>query len=71
MMIISLAQYALIDCRPLAAPPPLATFLWRRMPVSATTAGDVRVETHGGQLLPRYAHSRLSPVHVGVALNVS
>ena len=57
--ILSLPQYALVDCRPLAAPPPLAMFLWRRMVVSAATAGDVRVETHGGQLLPRYAHSRL------------
>lgn len=59
--ILSLPQYALVDCRPLAAPPPLATFLWRRTAVSAATAGDVRVETHGGQLLPRYAHSRLRP----------
>ena len=60
-VILSLPQYALVDCRPLAAPPPLATFLWRRTAVSAATAGDVRVETHGGQLLPRYAHSRLRP----------
>ena len=59
--ILSLPQYALVDCHPLAAPPPLATFLWRRTTVSAAIAGDVRVETHGGQLLPRYAHSRLRP----------
>ena len=59
--ILSLPQYALVDCRPLAAPPPLATFLWRRTAVSATTTGDVHVETHGGQLLPRYTHSRLRP----------
>ena len=59
--ILSLPQYALVDCRPLAAPPPLATFLWRRTAVSAATAGDVCVEMHGGQLLPRYAHSRLRP----------
>ena len=59
--ILSLPQYAYIDCRPLAAPPPLATFLWRCTAVSAATAGDVRVEKHGGQLLPWYAHSRLRP----------
>ena len=59
--ILSLPQYALVDCRPLAAPPPLATFLWRRTAVSAATAGNIHVETHGGQLLPRYAHSRLRP----------
>ena len=59
--ILSLPQYALIDCRPLAAPPPLATFLWRRTAVSAATAGDVRVETHDDQILPRYMHSRLRP----------
>ena len=46
--ILSLPRYALVDCRPLATPPPLATFLWRRTAVSAATAGDVRVETHGG-----------------------
>ena len=59
--ILSLPRYALVDCRPLAAPPPLGTFLWRRTAVSAATTGDVCVETHGGQLLPRYAHSRLRP----------
>ena len=59
--ILSLPQYALVDCRPLAAPPHLAMFLWRRMAVSTATAGDVHVETHDGQLLPRYAHSRLRP----------
>ena len=57
--ILSLPQYALVDCRPLAAPPPLATFLWRR--TAASAAGDVHVETHDSQLLPRYAHSRLRP----------
>ena len=60
-VILSLPQYALVDCCPLAALPPLATFLSRRTAVSAATAGDVRVETHGSQLLPRYAHSRLRP----------
>ena len=59
--ILLLPQYALVDCRPLAAPPPLAAFLWRRTAVGAATAGDVRVDTHDNQLLPRYVHSRLRP----------
>ena len=59
--ILSLPQYTLVDSRPLAVPPPLATFLWRHTAVSAATVGDVRVETHGGQILPWYAHSRLRP----------
>ena len=32
--ILSLPQYTLVDCRPLAAPPALGTFLWRRAAVS-------------------------------------
>jgi hypothetical protein len=32
--ILSLPQYALVDCHPLSAPPPLVTFLWRCTAVS-------------------------------------